>query len=46
MELPHDFAAKGVLNVLVGVLPTKVIFAVLDSVAFTPGCKLATFYHL
>jgi len=46
-QLPHDFAGKGVLNVLSGVPPKWFLpFQSYDSVALTPGCKLASFYHL
>ena len=45
-EFWHDFAGKGVLNVL-GRVPPKwfVPFYSYDSVALTLGCKLASFYH-
>jgi len=42
-----NFAGKGVLNVLGGVLLMLFLpFYSYDSVALTPGCKLSSFYHL
>jgi len=43
---PHDFAGKGVLNDLCGVLPKWYLpFESYVSVALTLGCKLASFCH-
>jgi len=46
-HLPHDFAGKGVLSVLYGVLTKWYLpFQSYDSVVHTLCCKLASFYHL
>ena len=43
-DSPHDFAGKGVLNDLNGVLPKCYLpFYSCDSVVLTVGCKLASF---
>ena len=45
--MSHDFADKGVLNILGGVLPKWFLsFYRYDSVALTLDCKLASLYHL
>jgi len=47
VQLLHDFAGKGMLNVLGGDLPKWYLpFQSYDSVALTLGCKLASFYHI